>query len=214
MSSSMAGDLSLHKADAFIEGYKMRRTVYDLGSSLPVKKEVVICAVKEAIKHVPSSFNNQANRAVVLFGKNHASFWSEAVWSFISGTFPKDKLGYFEGKINSFKEAAGTVLFFVDTKIIEQFQKNSPAYKDAFPVWAEQSSGMVQFAVWSTLAACKTGGNLQHYNDMSIEKCVKQKLSLPAPWKLIAQMPFGNIVTPAGDKSFPFPIDECVLIKE
>lgn len=208
----MSADNAEKTAESFINGFTVRRTVYDLGNELPVGKDKIVKFVQEAVKHIPTSFNNQGNRAVILFGEEHKKFWEEGVWRFISGAFPEDKLGYFESKIKAFKNSAGTVLFFVDTKVIDNYREQSKAYRDAFPVWAEQSSGMLQFAVWSTLASANIGASLQHYNDVYIERYVKNMYSkIQSPWKLISQMPFGNILAPPGDKTI-VPIEETVLV--
>ena len=45
-------------------------------------------------------------------------------------------------------------------------QAQFPLYADNFPVWAEHSDAMHQYAVWTTLAAAGIGANLQHYNPL------------------------------------------------
>lgn len=57
-----------------------------------------------------------------------------------------------EDKINGvFRSGYGSILYFEDVSIIEGLQQNFPLYKDNFPLWAYQSSGMLQFAIWSAL---------------------------------------------------------------
>ena len=70
-------------------------------------------------------------------------------------------------------------------------QKQFAAYADNFPVWAQQANGMLQFAIWTALTDLGLGANLQHYNPL-IDDQVKAAFALPASWKLIAQMPFGQ----------------------
>ncbi|GAW19224.1 hypothetical protein ANO14919_087090 [Xylariales sp. No.14919] len=38
--------------------------------------------------------------------------------------------------------------------------------KDKFPQWLDHANGMLQYAVWTMLAAEGLGCNLQHYNPM------------------------------------------------
>lgn len=54
------------------------------------------------------------------------------------------------------------------------------------------------------------GASLQHYNPL-IDDEVKETFGIAADWKLIAQMPFGNILTPPGEKEFQ-PIEERVKV--
>ena len=96
-------------------------------------------------------------------------------------------------KINGFKAAAGTVLYFYDQEIVKAMQKQFSSYADNFPVWANQANGMLQLSVWAALRERNIGANLQHYNPV-IDKKVKELLGLPESWVLLAQMPFGGIV--------------------
>lgn len=53
---------------------------------------------------------------------------------------------------------------------------------------------MLQFTIWTALRDLNIGANLQHYNPV-IDEAVKKLFSLPDSWKLVAQMPFGGIVS-------------------
>lgn len=102
------------------------------------------------------------------------------------------------------------MLFFEDMSIIESLQKRFDTYKDNFPIWSQQSNGMLQFVVWTSLEIEGLGASLQHYNEL-IEDEVKQQWNISNSWKLIAQMPFGKPTAPAGDKEF-MPVEERVKI--
>jgi predicted oxidoreductase (fatty acid repression mutant protein) len=56
------------------------------------------------------------------------------------------------------------------------------------------------------------GANLQHYNPI-IDKKVRTAFDVPANWKLISQMPFGDIAHAPGTKEFK-DIDELVKVKK
>ena len=56
-------------------------------------------------------------------------------------------------KMASFRAGYGTVLFFEDNNVIAGLQQNFAAYADNFPVWSNQSNGMLQFVVWTSLEA-------------------------------------------------------------
>ena len=74
-------------------------------------------------------------------------------------------------------------------------------YADNFPVWSEHSTGIAQFAVWTALAEQNIGASLQHYNPI-IDDEAAAAFDIPANWKLRAQLVFGSIEAPAGEKTF------------
>lgn len=198
-------------AKAFMDIIKKRRSVYDVGSDLPISQNFIVSCVKETIKHIPTSFNSQTNRALVLFGKSSSDLWKDTVWNFIKSTFPAERHQYFEGRMNNFKSGAGTVLFYIDTAKVEEMQTKFPNLKSNFPIWARDSSAMAQYALWSTLSASDVGASLQHYTQPPVKKEIDKMYDIPPNWELVALMPFGNIKTPPGEKSF-VNIDDCVKV--
>lgn len=77
--------------------------------------------------------------------------------------------------------------------MVQSFADNIPSYADEFPVWAMQSDAMLQHTIWTTLGAEGLGANLQHYNPL-IDSKVAEEWSLPANWRLNAQLVFGGRV--------------------
>ena len=71
-------------------------------------------------------------------------------------------------------------------------QEKFPRYAENFPIWAQQSNGMLQITIWAGLRELGVGANIQHYNPV-IDDAVKKLFDLPERWQLIAQMPFGGI---------------------
>jgi len=68
-------------------------------------------------------------------------------------------------------------------------------------VWSEHSTAIAQFAVWTALSEQGIGASLQHYNPI-VDAEVAQAFDIPASWKLRAQLVFGSIEAPAGEKTF------------
>lgn len=104
-------------------------------------------------------------------------------------------------KIDSFKAGAGTILFFEDQSVIRGMQENVPLYAKQFPIWAHQTNAMHQYVIWTALASMDIGASLQHYNPI-IDQQVAETWSINEDWELNAQMVFGAIKQPAGDKEF------------
>lgn len=179
---------------------EQRRSVYALNKNLPLPAAEVAAIVEHAVLHTPSSFNSQSTRVAVLFGSEHEKLWQFAEDA-LRAIVPADKFEPTKQKLDMFKAAAGSVLFFEDQEVVKGLQEQFPAYADNFPVWAEHADAMHQYAVWTTLAAAGIGANLQHYNPL-IDEAVAREWSVPASWTLRAQMVFGGIAAPAGEKTF------------
>jgi len=174
----------------FEEALEHRRTYYAIGSESPVYDEEIVHVIRAAVKHVPSAFNSQSTRIVLLFAEEHQKLWNivkEALRKRIS----EEQYHKTEKKIDgSFASGHGTVLFFEDQTVVRGLQESFSAYSDNFPVWSQQTSGMHQLAVWTMLEDLGLGASLQHYNPL-IDKEVRDTWNLPDTWLLIAEMPFG-----------------------
>lgn len=193
----------------FYDAIKERRSIYSISKESPVSDERIKEVIEDAVKHVPSSFNSQSSRVVVLFGEKHDKLWDIAMEA-LRKIVQEENFSSTEQKINSFKAGHGTVLYFEDFSVVESLQKQFELYKDNFPVWAEQTSGMLQFAIWTALSIEGLGATLQHYTEL-IEDEVKREFEIPNNWKMIGQMPFGKGTAPAGEKEFS-PIENRVKI--
>lgn len=193
----------------FYDVVKGRRSYYGIGKEVVVSHDKIQEVVEHAVKYVPSAFNSQTTRVLVLLDNAHDDLWNLTMEA-LRKVVPADQFSSTEDKINSFKAGYGTLLFFEDNSIVESLQQQFALYKDNFPVWSQQTSGMHQFAIWSALEAEGLGASLQHYNEL-IEQDVKSKWSVPNSWKLIAQMPFGNPTTEPGEKEYK-PLEDRVKI--
>lgn len=102
-------------------------------------------------------------------------------------------------KIEGFRAAAGTILYFIDEEVVRAMQAKVPRYAENFPLWANHANGMLQISLWAGLTELRLGANLQHYNPV-IDDTVRELFGLPASYKLMAQMPFGGRVAEADPK--------------
>ncbi|PNK60677.1 nitroreductase family protein [Psychrobacter sp. FDAARGOS_221] len=178
-----------------------RRSVYALNDQLPVSKEEVIKLVEHAVLHTPSAFNSQSTRLVVLMGEDHKKLWQITEDELRKIVKDDTQFEATKQKLEGFKAGAGTVLFFEDNAVVEHLQDQFALYADRFPVWAEHTSAMHQYVIWTALASLNIGANLQHYSPI-IDEPVAKAWNIDSDWKLIAQMVFGGISEPAGDKQY------------
>jgi len=186
-----------------------RRSVYSINNETTIADEKIIEIVENSTKYIPSAFNSQSQRVVVLFGENHKKLWS-IVMETLRKIVPQDKVDETEAKINSFAVGHGTVLYFDSANITDGFGDKFPLYRENFKTWAQQSNGMLQYAIWTQLEAEGLGVSLQHYNPI-IDDEVKEVFNLPKDWILIAQMPFGKQVAAPAEKEFQ-DIKERVIV--
>jgi len=193
----------------FLEEIKQRRTYYNITNKSPVSDERVEEIIKEIVLHVPSSFNSQSSRVVVLFKKDHEKLWDFTA-EVLKPIVPAEQWATTEKKLASFKAGYGTVLFFEDQEPIRKLQESFPLYQESFPVWSEHTSGMIQFATWTALELEGFGASLQHYNPL-IDQKVKSEWNIPSTWNLISELPFGTPGGAPGEKAFQ-PIEERVKV--
>lgn len=181
--------------------FRHRRSYYELTPESPVTDAQIEEIVHFVVKNIPSAFNSQSTRLVLLLHEHHAELW-KIVKRVLRAIVPEDAFARTEEKIDrSFASGYGTVLFYEDSAVVRTLQQRFPTYAGNFPVWSEHTSAMHQLALWTLLEEVGFGASLQHYNPL-IDKEVQQQWHLPEEWRLIAQMPFGLPAAAPAEKSF------------
>ncbi|ADM69860.1 hypothetical protein GMA19_02044 [Paenibacillus polymyxa E681] len=195
-------------AKDFFTALKDRRSYYGISKEQVISDQRIQEIVEEAVKYTPTSFNSQTSRAVVLLGEHHDKLWNitEDILREVVGN--EEQFKSTAEKMNGFRSGYGTVLFFEDNNVVAGLQQQFEAYADNFPIWSNQSNGMLQLVVWTALEQEGLGASLQHYNPLIDEK-VKNQWNIPEHWKLIAEMPFGKPTFQPGEKEFQ-PVEERV----
>jgi len=184
----------------FLNSIKARRTIYAIGKNVTVDQAKIEETIREAVKQSPSAFNSQTSRVVTLYGESHTNFWN-IVRETLRKIVPAEAFEGTNQKIDSFSAGFGTALFYEDQDVVKGLQEQFALYADNFPVWSEHSSAIAQFATWAALSEIGIGASLQHYNPI-VDAEVAETYDIPANWKLRAQLVFGSIEAPAGDKPF------------
>ena len=185
----------------FSEALENRRSYYNIDSKSLVSDDEIIHVIHEAVKYVPSAFNSQSTRIVLLLGNEHRKLWN-IVKDTLQKMLPVTVFARTEAKINGqFFCGHGTVLFFEDESVVRQLQDSFPLYRENFPVWSQHTSAMHQLAIWTMLEDLGLGASLQHYNPL-IDGEVRKTWNLPPAWQLVAQMPFGMPTAAPEKKEF------------
>jgi hypothetical protein len=116
--------------DSLIDLAKSRRSIYKLGKNSPVPDSRIEEILTSAILHVPSSFNTQSTRLVLLLHEEHERLWDIVIDTLAplvtNGTIPEEmwKNGTLP-KLQGLKAAFGTAHLLV-TDIV--FQKCTRSY--------------------------------------------------------------------------------------
>ncbi|KAF2265048.1 nitroreductase family protein [Lojkania enalia] len=185
---------------SILDAIKTRRTIYSLNKEMPISDKQIVELTKQAVLHVPSAFNSQSTRLVVLLNADHEKFWNY-VLEILKPMVPDDQWGQTEGKVKSFQAGYGTILFLEDPEPVEALRKAFPLYAHHFGDWSDHSNAMHQYALWLALEAEGAGASLQHYNPI-IDRKAAEEWNIPVDWKLRAQMVFGGKAAEAGEKQF------------
>ncbi len=197
---------------SFWEAVKERRSVYGLSDEKIVPNERITEIVHDAVKHVPSPYNSQSTRVVLLFGDVHKAFWQMTLDELKKVT-PPARFPATQSKVEgSFASGYGTVLYFIDKSTVDELAAKFPLYAERFALWSQHSSAMHQYVIWSALEAEGLGASLQHYSPL-VDEAVREKWNVPAEWQMVAQMPFGKPTLPPGEKEFKS-LDERVWVFE
>lgn len=183
----------------FWKALESRHSVYGFGEEQPVAQEKIVEIAEKALTLVPSSFNCQSTRMVVLFGSHHKKLWDIVIDALRKVTDDQQFAKSQEKVREDFQSGYGTVLFFEDQAVVKGLQEQFALYADKFPVWSEHTAAMHQLAVWTALAEEGLGASLQHYHPL-IDDAVRKEWSVPESWKLTAQMPFGKPLSAPEEK--------------
>ena len=158
-----------------------------------------------AARRVPSAFNMQSYRVLPLRGAEHEAFW-DLVGEVLMETIGEERFakGRTGEKLQGFRNGNGTLLFFEDEDVVEEKGNIAKSYKETFPKWSQQGSGIIQYAIWLMLTAEGLAASLQHYDNLIIDT-VRATWNIPENWALISQMPYGIANEEPGEREFiPF----------
>ncbi|MBO1198329.1 nitroreductase family protein [Staphylococcus simiae] len=201
-----------NKEMTFNEAMEARRSVYNLKETLSISDNELEELIAHAVKHVPSAFNSQSTRIVLLLNDNKDKFWENAKGILKEAMGEDRDFEPTRQKLDNFKHSYGTILFYEDQDVVSGLQEQMPSYYDNFAIWSNQTNAMHQYAIWTALATKGIGASLQHYNPI-VDEATANDFDIPKSWKLVAQMPFGDVREPAGQKEFN-PIEDRFLVRK
>ena len=96
-------------ASPFLDALRERRSRYDVEKRSPIPDTRIQEIIREAILHVPSAYNSQSTRIVLLLEEEHDKLW-EITKTVLEAVVPAGVYPTTEQKLNAFKAAYGTVI--------------------------------------------------------------------------------------------------------
>jgi len=90
----------------------LRRSIYALNATSPISDARILDLTHQTLRGVPSAFNSQTTRLVVLLKAEHVRFWAMARDVFLADVEDakaKEALG---AKMDGYAKAYGSVRFF------------------------------------------------------------------------------------------------------
>lgn len=93
---------------AFFDMIKHRRSLYQLQKSSPISNTQIKDIITQTVLHVPSPFNLQSTRVILLLGEEHDRLWEITKESF-KQILSAERFPATEKKLDGFKAGYGTV---------------------------------------------------------------------------------------------------------
>ena len=92
----------------FLDIIASRRTYYQLSAKSPISDARIREIIEHALLHVPSAFNSQSVRIILLLKEEHVKLW-DMIENVLKGVVPEDQFPVTEKKLSGFQAAYGTV---------------------------------------------------------------------------------------------------------
>ena len=176
-----------------------RRSNYDLENNIELSKKDLINLLRKIVYYSPSPFNVQSSKVVFLNKKSHNLLWNTVVEEYLKKNNNGELLDSEKARIKRESKAYGTILFYKDEKIIEEFKENLDDYeKRELDGWCTEESAMLQMNVWNELRLKNIGAHLVHFDNIDEE--ISVAFDINKKYKLVAMMVFGSIVQEAAVK--------------
>lgn len=195
----------------FIDAVTHRRSYYHLQDRALVDDSAIVETIDTLLSTMPSPFNVQSARIVLLLDEQHRDFWDIVLESLKRLVDIKQFESTKQKITKAFASGHGTLLFYEDEAALNLLRESFPLYANKVSIWSEQSSGMMQFALWTALEDIGYGASLQHYNPI-IDDAVAKRWLINPEWRLVAQMPFGVPLDTPAPRTSTLPVHQRRLI--
>ena len=143
----------------FLQALKSRHSEYVLSKNIDITEDALTSYLKDILQYTPSAFNSESQRIVLLTQEKHDLLWDQLI-EIMKGIVKGEQFENTKNKLNAFKAAYGTILFFDDTSVTKKLQEKFPLYSENFAKWSIEQNGMLQSNVWVGLRTKNIGASL------------------------------------------------------
>lgn len=188
-----------------LEAIVARRSIHYLKPELPegVTFDDIYHIVQECVKHTPTSFNSQVNRAFIVRAALHYKIWDQVVNKIKEPEYRARPLRIRDG-------AYGTIFFYVDENVTERNKVEHPEWAPVCEAYADQAMGAASIAAWTVMHNMGIGCNMQHYGKYMHDPNVLPE-DIPSHWTMKCQLVFGVPDKDPNEKKF---IENIVKVYE
>lgn len=193
----------------FTELARLRRSEYHIDAQVNIAQEDIVATIEDIIDNSPTAYNAQSFQVVVLFGQKNQNFW-QAVYQTQQALLPADQFAQLGHRINTAAKGYGTILLFADNQSTAERMITTPERQ---LIYKNQDSAILSYALWLALNNIDLGVSLHHFL-IGQDQFVHDLFDLPASWEMMAQMPFGRVITPTPKKDRKPGADFLTVITE
>lgn len=118
--------------DTFFAAIENRISCYSLTNTSPIPDTQIHKIIQDTVKHTPSAFNVQSTRAVVLVHQDHEKLWDIGD-ALLKQAMPDAAYQALAPKVQGFKAAYGTVLWFEDQAALDTLKSKNPGIQHVIP---------------------------------------------------------------------------------
>jgi predicted oxidoreductase (fatty acid repression mutant protein) len=118
--------------DSLFAAIENRISCYSLTDKSPIPDSRIHEIVNSTVKHAPSTFNVQSARAVILLKQDHEKLWDIGD-ACLKAAMPEPAYLALAPRVQGFREAYGTVLFFEDQAALDTLKSKNPGIQHVIP---------------------------------------------------------------------------------
>lgn len=139
----------------FVSALERRHSQYAITETSKVSDADLVETIKRITLSVPSAFNSQSQRVVVLFGADHARLWNIVKEALRDVAADEEAFAKTQAKIDAFAAGHGTVLFFDDTAVTTDLGVRFPCTPSISP---RMPSSPTVCCNWRSGLRCQSAG--------------------------------------------------------
>ena len=113
---SFSSTAKMADSKSFLNLVQERRTFYQITNESTISEARIKELVDHTVKHVPSAFNSQTTRVVVILKEHHQKLW-DSIMAVYKTMLPDEQFQQAKGRMEGFRAGYGTVSLHTPTSL-------------------------------------------------------------------------------------------------